>query len=180
MANGQNNNQIKNEQQINQENKEAVQSQQSEIEALKAELEKYKKEAEEFLNGWKRAKADYLNLKKETEALQAEFAQFITAEIMLKILPIYDDLKKACAMIPEDNNWAQGICNIKKQFDNILKNFGIEEIKTIGEKFNPEFHEAVSQQKKDGVEAGVVIDEVRGGYKMNGKAIIAAKVVVSE
>ncbi|MFH2136323.1 MAG: nucleotide exchange factor GrpE, partial [Patescibacteria group bacterium] len=151
-----------------------------ELSVLKSELEKCKKESEEYLNGWKRAKADYLNLKKETETANAELAQFVADGMMLKFLPVYDVLKKACAMENSGDKWAEGILNIKKQFEEVFKKFGVEEIKTVGEKFNPEFHEAVSRQKKDGVESDMIIEEVGGGYKMNGKTIIAAKVIVSE
>jgi molecular chaperone GrpE len=82
--------------------------------------------------------------------------------------------------VPEGDKWAEGISNIKKQFEDLFKSLGIEEIKAVGEKFNPEFHEAVSRQKKEGVEADIVLEEVSGGYLMNGKTIIPAKVIVSE
>jgi molecular chaperone GrpE len=172
------------------------------------ELEECKKQAEEYLNGWKRAKADYLNLKKETETASAELAKFVAAGMLMKFLPVYDGLKRACQKMPstspdasvgiptsrrdsgnklspersasEVEGWAEGILNIKKQFEEIFKNFGVAEIKTVGEKFNPEFHEAVSRQKKEGVESDIIIEEVGGGYTMNGKTIIAAKVIVSE
>lgn len=151
-----------------------------ELSTLKTELDNCKKQAEEYLNGWKRAKADYINLKKENETTSAELAQFVAGGMLMKFLPIYDGLKKACAMENSGDKWVEGILNIKKQFEEVFKKFGVEEIKTVGEKFNPEFHEAVSRQKKDGVESDVIIEEVSGGYKMNGKTIIPAKVVVSE
>jgi molecular chaperone GrpE len=145
-----------------------------------SELEACKKQAEEYLNGWKRAKADYLNLKKETETASAELAQFVAGGMLMKFLPIYDGLKKACAIENSGDKWVEGILNIKKQFEEVFKKFGVEEIKTVGEKFNPEFHEAISRQKKDGVESDIILEEVGGGYMMGGKTIIAAKVIVSE
>ncbi|MBI5071882.1 nucleotide exchange factor GrpE [Candidatus Falkowbacteria bacterium] len=148
--------------------------------AAPSELEACKKQAEEYLNGWKRAKADYLNLKKENEAAGAELAQFVAGGMLMKFLPIYDGLKKACAMENSGDKWVEGILNIKKQFEEVFKKFGVEEIKTVGEKFNPEFHEAVSRQKKEGVEVDMIIEEVGGGYTMHGKVILAAKVIVSE
>ena len=158
-----------------------------EVDALKQELEACKKQAslaarqaEEYLNGWKRAKADYLNLKKENETASAELAQFVAGGMFLKFLPVYDGLKKACAMENSGDKWVEGILNIKKQFEEVFKKFGVEEIKTVGEKFNPEFHEAVSREKKDSVEADIILEEVSGGYMMNGKTIIAAKVIVAE
>lgn len=162
-----------------QKNKE-TEKQVDEVEKLKNELEACKKQAEEYLNGWKRAKADYINLKKETETASAGLAQFVAVGVMMKFLPVYDVLKKACVTVPEGDKWAEGISNIKKQFEEVFKKFEVEEIKTVGEKFNPEFHDAISRQKGDGVESDVVIEEVSGGYTMHGKTIIPAKVIVSE
>ena len=150
------------------------------LSTLKIELDNCKKQAEEYLNGWKRAKADYLNLKKETETASAELAQFVAAGMLMKFLPVYDGLKKACAMENSGDKWAEGILNIKKQFEDVFKKFGVEEIKTIGEKFNPEFHEAISRQKKEGVESDIILEEVGGGYTMQGKVLLPAKVIVSE
>lgn len=144
------------------------------------ELEVCKKQAEEYLNGWKRAKADYINLKNETDAAKAELAQYTTISLLTKILPVYDGLKKACAMGNSGDKWAEGILNIKKQFEDLFKSLGVEEIKTVGEEFNPEFHDAVGREKREGTESDIIVDEVSGGYTMNGKTIIAAKVIVSE
>ena len=174
-----------------------------ELKTLEAELEKCKKQAEEYLNGWKRAKADYINFKKETEKNQVELIRFVASSLLLKILPAYDGLKRACREMPstssgnngstklttglfhersvsEVEGWAEGIINIKKQFEEVFKSFGVEEIKSVGEKFNPEVHEAVARKKQEGVGADMVLEEVSGGYKMNGKTIIPAKVIVSE
>lgn len=150
-----------------------------ELKTLEAELEKCKKQAEEYLNGWKRAKADYINFKKESEAASADLAQFAAIGVLLKILPVYDGLKKACATASEGDKWAEGILHIKKQFEKIFEIFGVKEIKTIGEKFNPKVHEAVSKLGNvGGVER--VTGEISGGYEMNGEAIIPAKVIVSD
>jgi len=145
------------------------------------ELEKLKAQCDEYLNGWKRAKADYINLKKETEDKQKMLFEFANATLLMEILPIYDNLKKAIALAGEEkNNWLEGIKQIKKQFEDLLKDYGIEEIKTVGEKFNPEFHEAVGKEKKEGVEPDVIISEASTGYLMKGKVLVPAKVVVSE
>ena len=60
------------------------------------------------------------------------------------------------------------------------KNIGIEEIKTVGEKFNPELHHAVSKEKVEGKESGTILEEVGAGYKMHDKVIEPAKVKVAE
>jgi len=107
---------------------------------------------------------------------------YATASFVVQMIPIYDNLKKALANVPADANpaWVEGIKQIKKQFEEFLKANEITEIKTIGEKFNPEFHEAVSKEKKEGVESGVIISEATSGYLMKDKVLVPAKVVVAE
>jgi len=160
------------------------------------ELEQLKAQCDEYLNGWKRAKADYINFKKETEDKQQMLFEFANATLLMEILPIYDNLKKAIMTIEApaaadgstkltmtasaEKAWLEGIKQIKKQFEDLLKDYGIEEIKTIGEKFNPEFHEAISKEKKEGVESGVIISEASPGYLMKGKVLVPAKVIVAE
>jgi len=152
------------------------------IDETQKQIEDLKKQCDEYLNGWKRAKADYINFKKETEEKQKEIIEFSNSVLVVKMIPIYDNLKKAVANIPVDKNdgWVEGVKQIKKQFEDFLKANGIEEIKTIAEKFNPEFHEAVSKEKKEGVESGIIISEVSAGYLIKDKVLIPAKVVVAE
>jgi molecular chaperone GrpE len=146
-----------------------------------AEIAKLQAQCDEYLNGWKRAKADYQNLKKETEEKQKVIFDFASANLLMEILPVYDNLKKALKLLPEqDNGWAEGIKQIKKQFESLLKDQGVEEIKTINEKFNPEFHEALSKEKKEGIETDTIIAEVSSGYLMKGKVLVPAKVIVAE
>ncbi|MCX6743912.1 MAG: nucleotide exchange factor GrpE [Candidatus Parcubacteria bacterium] len=146
------------------------------------EIEKLQAQCEEYLNGWKRAKADYVNFKKEMEEKQKSFFNLANSALIMEILPVYDNLKKAILVAPaeQSNGWIEGVKAIRKQFEDFLKQYGIEEIKTVGEKFNPEFHEAVSKEKKEGVESDIIISEISSGYLMKGKVLAPAKVVVSE
>lgn len=146
------------------------------------ELEELKKKCEEYLNGWKRAKADYLNLKKETAEKQEDWADFIQAGLLLEILPIINNYKIALSHIPEEAKkeaWVEGFNHIYKQFIDLLNKLGITEIKTVGEKFNPEFHEAVSQEINEEAADQQILKELSPGYQMNDKVITPAKVVVN-
>jgi molecular chaperone GrpE len=151
---------------------------------LKEELELAKKKMDEYLNGWKRAKADYINQKKDFAKRERELIQFANAGLILEIMPIYDNFKLAWKHIPEEHRkndeWLKGIAHIKNQFQGLLKNLGIEEIKTVGEKFDPELHEAVSKEKVEGKEPGMIIDEIKSGYKLFDKVLEHAKVKVAE
>lgn len=145
-------------------------------------LNEYKKKAEEYLNGWKRAKADYLNFKKEEERRKSEFVKFANLSLILELLPLRENFKKAFNHLPkelEENDWVIGIKHIKNQIDELFKKFHIEEIKTVGEKFNPERHEAVGKEKRDNLEEDTIIKEVETGYLMEGKVIKPAKVIIS-
>lgn len=146
------------------------------------ELENLKKQCEEYLNGWKRAQADYQNLKKETASKNQELANFIQASLLLEILPIINNLKVALGHIPSEQKeeaWVKGIAHIYRQFADWLKNQGIEQIKTIGEKFNPELHEAVGQETNEEVEDYIIVKEISPGYLLNKTVINPAKVVVN-
>ena len=146
-------------------------------------LEELKEQCNEYLNGWKRAKADLANFKKDTEKRQQEIREFMAADLVLDILPIHDHFKRSLEHIPEEDqkkDWVIGIMHIKSQLDKFLKDRGIEEIKTVGEEFNPELHEAVSNHKSENSESNIITKEVSTGYTMNGKVIQPAKVIVSE
>lgn len=151
-----------------------------------AEEQTAEQKAEEYLNNWKRALADYDNLKRETAKEKAEMVKFAQAMSAMNFIGVYDNYKKALAHKPDAadsksvEQWFIGVEHIKKQFVEILKQLGIEEIKTVGEKFDPAMHEAVGEEAVDGGDVGKILKEVEGGYKMGEKVIKAAKVIVSK
>lgn len=146
------------------------------------EGQKAAEEAEEYKNNWQRALADYQNLLKETAARRAEWANMSEQQILEEFIPVYDNFKKAFANHRDvsSDNWAIGIQHIMKQFSDILKLHGIEEIKTVGEKFDPKFHEAVGHEEIEGKESDEIIKEVDSGYKMREKVIKASRVIVAK
>lgn len=148
-----------------------------------SEIEKLKEKCEEYLNGWKRAKADYINFKKESEKKQSEFVRFASLALILDLLPVLNNFKLAIKHIPEGkqkDKEIEGFILIKKQLEDLLKNAGVESIQTENRKFDPNFHEAVSHEKKDGVKEGAIIEEVAPGYKMHEQVIQVAKVKVAK
>ncbi|HUT22086.1 MAG TPA: nucleotide exchange factor GrpE [Candidatus Bipolaricaulota bacterium] len=138
--------------------------------------------AAENLAGWQRAKADYENLLKESSARQAELGKFIKKDLIVGILPVLNSFCQAEKSVPEnkkDDNWVKGFMCIKRQLDEILKNWGVEQIKTVGEKFDPTLHEAVGEETSDEKE-GVIVKEVMPGYELNKETVVFAKVIVSK
>ena len=144
------------------------------------DCEKNKSDAEEYKNGWQRALADYKNLQRETEQRRSEWAQMSEQQILEEFIPVYDNFKKAFAVEGVNDNWRQGIGYIMKQFGDVLKNHNIEEIKTVGEKFDPNLHDASGEEEVEGKESGEIIREISGGYKMGNRVIRAARVVVTK
>lgn len=140
-----------------------------------------KKECDEYKSGWQRALADYKNLQAEVEKRRGEWAKMSEAQILEEFIPVYDNFKKAFATDGKNaDSWAQGIEYIKKQFADILKNHGVEEIKTVGEKFDPNLHESVGDEKVEGKEHGEILKEISGGYMVGGKVLKVARVIVSK
>lgn len=124
-----------------------------------------------------RALADYQNLLRQHAADKTNFIKFALANFLEEILPVYDHLKLSVASLPEaekNNSWVAGVTYVLKQFKDTLESHGIEEVKTVGEKFD---HHNMEAMEGEGEE---VIREVMAGYKLNGKLIRAAKVVVGE
>ena len=153
----------------------------SEVADLEKKLEECQKLKDEYLSGWQRSRADLLNYKKEEMERIVELVAYAKEEIILKILPILDNLEIAEGKIPanlkEDEN-VKGLLLIKDQFKDFLKNFGMEEIKSVGEQFDPNWHEVVGEAEDKETKPGTIVEELRKGYKVNGRLVRPAKVKV--
>ncbi|MBI5229958.1 MAG: nucleotide exchange factor GrpE [Candidatus Magasanikbacteria bacterium] len=147
------------------------------------------KQVEEYLHGWRRAKADYENLKREVDRERKEMGMFARTMAVMDFIPIYDNFKKAAAHEPtlseseegkRFKQWMDGIQHIKSQFKEVLRQTGIEEISTVGTQFDPRVHEAVEEREDAGVPSGQIIAEVSGGYKIGERVLQAAKVIIAK
>lgn len=144
---------------------------------LKESLKELEKRAEDYLNGWKRARADYLNQEKEIEEKKQDWIKFANQDLVFKILPILDSFDHFLRNHKKDiekQEWLQGVEQIKKQMIEMLKQEGLEKIKTIGEKFNPVYHEAL-EKKGD---QDKIIEEVQAGYLFKERLLRPAKVII--
>ena len=165
---------------------EEISSSQAEISEC-PNCSKMQAEAAEYKSGWQRAVADYKNLQKETSERRQLLLEMSEQQILEEFIPVYDNFKKAFAHHPEvagDNekqlkNWISGIGHIQRQFGEVMKAHKVEEIKTVGEKFDPKFHEAAGEEVGEG-EPGTILREVDGGYVMGERVIKAAKVIIAQ
>ena len=128
----------------------------------------------------KRLMAEFDNYKKRASKERDQLYNSLVADIMMAFLPVMDNLEKAINTNTGDEGYKQGMELVAKQFKEVLKSFGLEEIKTEGEIFNPILHEAVSSVKDDTKESQEIIEEFRKGYKMGDKVIRHAMVVVNQ
>jgi molecular chaperone GrpE len=147
-------------------------------ESLKEALAEAKAKAEANLAGWQRAQADFINYKKRAEQEKQELGKFANSVLILNLLPILDDFERAFSSIPPSMkklSWLDGIKLIERKLWAILEAQGLSPIEALGKPFDPQFHEAVRQDKgKD----GIVIEEVQKGYMLNDRVIRPAMVVV--
>ena len=148
-----------------------------EIKKLKEKLKQAEQTAQEYLSGWQRAKADYINQEKETDRQKIAWVKFANLELILNFLSILDSFDQSAENLTKDlknDQWVKGVLKIKEQLESFLKSQGVEKIKTKGEKFNPEFHEVV-EKKGDHQE---IIKQVQAGYLMRDQVIRPAKVII--
>ncbi len=156
-----------------------------------SELEECQKKAEEYLAGWQRSRADLLNYKKEEMERIGQLLGYAIEELILKFLPILDNFEIAEKKLPEDlkkDENVKGLLLIKNQILDFLKSQGVEEIESVGEKFDANLHEAVEEAEPAQIsskieagreiESGVIIEEIQKGYKINGRLLRPAKVKI--
>lgn len=148
------------------------------IESLKEAIGQEKEKAEGYLANWQRAEADFRNYKKREEQEKKDLINWANSALVCEILPVLDAFDRAFeAGTPEGEglDWIIGFRQIQKMLLDVLGKHGLAQMKCVGEKFDPNFHEAIAQQ--EGAE-GVVLDEVRKGYRLRDKLIRAPQVVV--
>lgn len=163
------------------EEKENLEENKIENEEVKEsdELSKTKQELEETTDRLKRIMAEFENYKKRSGKERELLYNSLLADIVSSFLPVIDNLEKAAEAKTEDENYKQGLELVLKQFKDVLTKFGVEEIKTVGEIFDPEVHEAVSSIQDETKGEKEIVQEFRKGYKINTKVIRHAMVVVA-
>lgn len=147
------------------------------IKKLKEDLKQCQKEKQDYLTGWQREKADFINFKRRQEEQMGEWMKMFGEGLIKDILPVMDTLESGIKNQESGGKSADGLAGVKKQLLKILEKHGLEEIKSVGQKFDHNLHEAVEQIEADR-QAGEIVEEVQKGYALNGKIIRVAKVKV--
>lgn len=153
---------------------------QKKIKELKRRLERASKERDEYLLGWQRERADFINYKKTEEQKIKEKEREIKMEIFKKMLDILDNFEIAEKHLTndlKDNKWVKGVLEIKNNLKELLKKEGVVEIEEK-DIFNPELHEAVAIEESD--EDDKILEVFQKGYYFGNKVLRPARVKVGK
>lgn len=162
-----------------------------EIESLRSEIEKKSQQAKENYDKYVRLYAEFENYKKRMVKDHADFLKSANERLIKDILPVIDNLERAVEHAKEPSEGSKGelqdikglIAGIEltvKQFKDILGSLGVEEVKSVGEPFDPTRHEAVSHVETDKYDNNIIINEFQKGYLLNNRILRPAMVSVAK
>jgi len=141
------------------------------------ELKKCGAEKEEYLNNWKRERADFINYKKNEMKRMEEFLKYGTEGLIMELIDVLDAIEVARNNLPKVEGlkeWTEGFDSSLDKIEKFLEKFGVKKILVSGSKFDPLLHEAVEVEEKDGEN----IIEIRPGYTMHYRVIRPARVKI--
>lgn len=166
---------------LEEKQEDIIQEQKSQHEEEKQDyiIDPKQQEIDELNDRYKRLLAEFENYKKRSGKERETLYNSILSDIVEVFLPIVDNLENALKIETQDEEYKKGIELILKQFREILKAKGVEEIPSIGETFDPSLHEAVSSIQDPEKKAQEIVQEYRKGYKIGSKVIRHSMVVVA-
>ncbi len=144
-------------------------------------------QAEEYLDGWQRSRAELANYRRRVEAHRAEMVVTANADLLTKLLPVLDDLQLALDNSPQDqprcqdwDEWRAGVALVAHKVAGVLEAVGVVLIDTEGQAFDPHLHEAVSFEEHPDTKSGQIIGHVRPGYMLGDRVLRASMVRVAQ
>ncbi len=164
---------------------EETESSDSLIKKLKEKIKKLESEKTEYMDGWQRERADFINYKKRVEGEKLEVIKYSNENLVSDIIPVLDSFDMAFsnkeAWEKVDKNWRVGVEYIYTQLMKVLGENGLKEMNPLGEKFDPKFHVAEGHiETDDDKKDGVIVTVKKKGYMLNDRVVIAPSVVVAE
>ena len=154
------------------------------IKKLQDELKACKAERQEYLEGWQRAKADFVNVKRENDEHKKEYVKYAEEDLVQELFPVIDSFEMAFANKEAwekvDKNWRMGVEYIHSQLMSVFEKRGLKEMNPIGEMFDPQMHisvESVVTTNKD--DNHKILGVMQKGYTLHGKVIRPARVKVA-
>ncbi len=134
----------------------------------------------ELTEALQRERADIMNIRRRHEEQVASLRTTVKAHVVKDLLPVIDNFERALKHVPAelaDNEYVKGVQGIVKQFEKTLADMGVERIATVGQPFDPKYHEAISMEEGDG-EQETVSEELQSGYKIGDEVVRHAMVRV--
>lgn len=144
------------------------------------QLQDLEQQIAELTEALQRERADSQNIRRRHDEQIAGLKTIVKAGVVEELLPVIDNLERALKHVPKDlkdHDYVKGVQGVVKQFEKTLGDIGVERIKTVGEMFDPELHEAVSMEEGDG-KIEVVSEELQSGYRLGDQVIRHAMVRV--
>ncbi|WP_413773580.1 nucleotide exchange factor GrpE [Paenibacillus campinasensis] len=150
--------------------------------AAQAEIERLRNELSETQQRALRAQADFDNFRRRTQKEKEELAKYASSKLIQELLPVIDNFERALQASednPEFESFSKGVNMIFRQLEQVLAAEGLTAMNSVGQPFNPEFHQAIMQVESDEHEEGIVVEEVQKGYMLKDKVLRPAMVKVS-
>lgn len=144
------------------------------------EVEVLEQQIADLTEALQRERADVINVRRRHDEQISQLKTHVKSQVIAELLPVIDNFERALKHIPQElegNDYIKGVNGVVKQFEKTLEQLGVERIKTVGENFDPELHEAIGMEDGDG-EHEVVSEELQAGYKIRNDVIRHAMVRV--
>ena len=151
--------------------------------ALKQGLAECQAQAQEYLDGWQRSRAEFANYRKRMEREQAQAYQNATGQVIKRYLEVLDDLERALKNRPQEGEgaaWSNGIELIYRKLLTYLESQGVQPMQAEGQTFDPNLHEAVTLEESPQHESGQIIEVLQPGYMLGDKILRPAMVRVAK
>lgn len=171
-----------NQTQTQEEIEEKGVQQEDEMEKLHSEINQLKEEVNQWKDKFLRKMAEFDNYKKRVEQDQLQLIKYANEKLIKDLLPVIDDFERTLSFSKEElknNSILQGVEMVYNKLMKILTDYGLKKIDALNQPFDFNYHEALLQVPKDGVEPMTVVEEVEKGYILNDKVIRHSKVIVS-
>ncbi|MBL0700271.1 MAG: nucleotide exchange factor GrpE [Desulfosarcina sp.] len=154
------------------------------LDQLKSEKEAAEQEAKDTYDKFLRISAEFDNYKKRTAREMDEFRKFANESLLMKLLPVVDNLERAISSIQEkkfsENSIGEGLGLTLKEILDVFETFQVKPIESLNKPFDPNFHQAVMQEETEEIEENIIMKEFQKGYMIQNRLLRAAMVVVAK
>jgi molecular chaperone GrpE len=149
--------------------------------AKKPNLKELEQKIGELTEALQRERADAINIRNRHDGQIKELRNIVKAGVVKDLLPVIDNFERALSHVPKElknDDYIKGVQGVARQFEKTLDDIGVKRIKTVGEPFNPNLHEAVSVEGEDDGGKEIISEELQAGYTLGNEVIRHAMVKV--